>query len=154
MGPPFAVAPVQVYGDFMDLHPDLKSAVDAGVHGHLVTLNPDGTPQVTLVWVGRDGDELLVAHLGAGRKMSNIERDPRVAVSVEVAGTNPIGLHNYAVLHGAARVTEGGAPELLQELASRFLGEGVKFPPMDNPPAGRIVHIAVQRVTGTGPWVS
>jgi PPOX class probable F420-dependent enzyme len=138
----------------MELHADLKAAVDAGVHGHLVTLNPDGSPQVTLVWLGRDGDELLVAHLGAGQKMRNIERDPRVAVSVDLPGANAIGLDNYAVLHGTATLTDGGAPELLQQLAPRFLGEGVKFPPMDEPPAGRIVHISVERVTGTGPWVS
>jgi PPOX class probable F420-dependent enzyme len=138
----------------MELHPDLKSAVDAGVHGHLVTINPDGSPQVTLIWVGRDGDELLVAHLGAGQKMRNIERDPRIALSLDLPGSNAMGLDNYAVLHGTATITDGGAPELLQQLAPRFLGEGVKFPPMDEPPSGRIVHITVQRVTGTGPWVS
>jgi PPOX class probable F420-dependent enzyme len=138
----------------MDLHPELAAAIDTGVHGHLVTINPDGTPQVTMIWVGRDGDELLVAHLGAGQKMRNVERDPRIALSFEVAGTNAIGLDNYAVIHGRARITEGGAAQLLQELAPRFLGAGVKFPPMDDPPPGRIVHITVERVTGTGPWVT
>ena len=137
----------------MELHPGLRSATDAGVHGHLVTLNRDGSPQVTVIWVGRDGDELLVAHLGSGQKMRNIERDSRVTVSFELPGTSGPGLQNYAVLHGHARITEGGAPELLQALAPRFLGEGVRFPPMDDPPAGRIVHIAVDRVTGNGPWV-
>ena len=137
----------------MALHPDLAAAVDAGVHGHLVTINPDGSPQVTVIWVGRDGDELLVAHLGSGQKIRNIERDARVVLSFELPGTSGPGLQNYAVLHGTARITDGGAPELLQELAPRFLGEGVKFPPMDNPPPGRVVHIAVERVGGNGPWV-
>jgi PPOX class probable F420-dependent enzyme len=137
----------------MELHPELQSIIDAGTHGHLVTLNSDGSPQVTVVWLGRDGDEVLVAHMGQGQKMRNITRDPRVTVSFEAPGANPIGLDNYAVLHGTARITEGGAPELLQELAAKFLGPGVKFPPMDNPPAGRIVRISVGRVTGTGPWV-
>ena len=137
----------------MALHPDLAAAVDAGVHGHLVTINPDGSPQVTVIWVGRDGDELLVAHLGSGQKIRNIERDARVVLSFELPGTSGPGLQNYAVLHGTAHITEGGAPELLQALAPRFLGEGVKFPPMDNPPPGRVVHIAVERVGGNGPWV-
>lgn len=136
----------------MQLHDDLKAAIDRGVHAHWVTLNPDGSPQVTVIWLGRDGDELLVAHLGSGQKMRNVARDPRVTVSFELPGHNPIGLANYAVLHGTARLTDGGAPELLQALAPRFLGEGVKFPPMDDPPAGRIMHITVHRVTGTGPW--
>ena len=136
----------------MELHPELRSAIDAGVHGHLVTLNRDGSPQVTVIWVGRDGDELLVAHLGSGQKMRNVERDPRVTVSFEMEGTSGPGLRNYAVLHGKARITEGGAPQLLQALAPRFLGEGVKSPPMDNPPAGRVLRITVDRVTGNGPW--
>lgn len=136
----------------MELHDELKQAIDRGVHAHLVTLNPDGSPQVTVIWLGRDGDELLVAHLGSGQKVCNVRRDPRVTVSFEVPGHNSIGLANYAVLHGTARLTDGGAPELLQALAPRFLGEGVKFPPMDDPPPGRIMHITVQRVTGTGPW--
>ena len=138
----------------MELHPELRSAIDAGVHGHLVTLNRDGSPQVTVIWVGREGDELLVAHLGSGQKMRNVERDPRVTVSFELEGTSGPGLRNYAVLHGKARITEGGAPQLLQALAPRFLGAGVKFPPMDSPPPGRIMHITVERVTGNGPWVS
>jgi PPOX class probable F420-dependent enzyme len=137
----------------MELHPELRSIIDDGVHGHLVTLNADGSPQVTVVWLGRDGDEVLVAHMGQGQKMRNMDRDPRVTVSFEAPGANGIGLENYAVLHGTARITDGGAPELLQALAPKFLGPGVKFPPMDNPPAGRIARITVHRVTGSGPWV-
>jgi len=105
-----------------------------------------------MIWLGRDGDDLLIAHLGAGQKIRNLERDGRVAVSVELAGTAGPGLLRYAVLHGTAAVSEGGAPQLLQELAPRFLGAGIKFPPMDDPPPGRIVRISVERVTGNGPW--
>ncbi len=138
----------------MELHRELREAIDAGVHGHLVTIDPDGRPQVSMIWAGRDGDEIVVAHLGAGRKMRNIERDPRVAISFQLPGTAGPGLARYAVLHGTARITEGGGPELLQQLAPRFLGPGVRFPPMDDPPPGRVVHISVERVTGAGPWVS
>lgn len=136
----------------MKLHEELKAVIDRGVHAHLVTINGDGSAQVTVVWLARDGDEVLVAHLGDGKKMRNIERDPRVVVSFTVDGSNAMGLHNYAVLHGHARLTDGGAPELLKSIAPRFLGEGVKFPPMDNPPPGRIMHITVERVVGVGPW--
>lgn len=138
----------------MELHQSLKDAIDAGVHGHLATINPDGSPQVTVIWLGRDGDELLVAHLGAGQKMRNLVRDPRCTVSFELDGVSGPGLKNYAVLHATAVVTPGGAPELLQELAPRFMGDGVKFPPMDEPPPGRVARLTVHRVTGMGPWVS
>jgi PPOX class probable F420-dependent enzyme len=136
----------------MPLHPDLAAAIDAGTHGFLSTINPDGSAQVSMIWVGRDGDELQIAHLGAGQKIRNVQRDPRVTVSFTLPGATPIGLEHYAVIHGTARLTEGGAPELLQRLAPRFLGEGVRFPPMDNPPPGRILHITVDRVSGAGPW--
>jgi PPOX class probable F420-dependent enzyme len=136
----------------MELHPELAAAIDAGVHGHLVTIGRDGRPQVSVIWLGRDGDELVVAHLGAGQKIRNIEHDDRVAVSIEVPGTTPTGLQPWAVFHGRARLTDGGGPELLQALAPRFLGAGVRFPPMDDPPPGHVIHVTVERVTGAGPW--
>jgi PPOX class probable F420-dependent enzyme len=119
---------------------------------NLVTLEPDGRPQVSIVWVGLDGEELVAAHLPEHRKVRNIRRDPRVALSIEAGTRNEIGLDEYIVIHGSARITEGGAPELLQRLARVYLGPDVKFPPMDNPPPGYITHIAVERVGGVGPW--
>jgi PPOX class probable F420-dependent enzyme len=120
---------------------------------HLVTVNPDGSPQVSIVWVGLDGDEIVLGHLGEGQKMRNIRRDPRVALSVEGTEVQPPGLHQYLVVYGTARITEGGGPELLQELAHVYLGPDVTFPPGEDPPPGRIVHIRVDRIAGVGPWV-
>jgi PPOX class probable F420-dependent enzyme len=119
---------------------------------HLATINPDGSPQVSIVWVGLDADEIVFAHLGAGQKMKNLARDPRVALSIEGTEIEPPGLQQYLLVHGRARITEGGGPELLQELAHAYLGPDVKFPAFDNPPPGRVVHIAVDRIGGVGPW--
>ena len=133
--------------------PDSARAVLEGpALAHLVTLEPDGRPQVSIVWVGLDGEELVAAHLPEHRKVRNIRRDPRVALSIEAGTRNEIGLNEYIVIHGSARITEGGAPELLQRLARVYLGPDVKFPPMDNPPPGYITHIAVERVGGVVPW--
>ena len=118
----------------------------------LVTLEPDGRPQISIVWIGLDGDELVAAHLPEHRKIRNIRRDPRVALSVEAGTHNEMGLAEYVVIHGRARVTEGGAAELLQELARTYLGPDVKFPPVDDPPPGYITHITVERIGGVGPW--
>src|SRR5438105_15851569 len=96
---------------------------------HLVTLEPDGRPQVSIVWVGLDGDEIVAAHLPEHRKVRNIRRDPRVALSVEAGTRNKLGLDEYIVIHGKARITEGGGPMLLQQLARVYLGPEVKFPP-------------------------
>jgi PPOX class probable F420-dependent enzyme len=133
--------------------PDSARAVlDSPALAHLVTLNPDGSPQVTVVWVGLDGDEIVAAHLPEHRKVRNIRHDSRVALSVETDTRNAIGLVEYLVVYGTARITEGGAAELLQQLAHTYLGPEVRFPPVDNPPPGYITHILVDRVAGVGPW--
>ncbi len=132
---------------------DLRELIESGPLAHLVTLNADGGPQVTVVWVGIDGDEIVSAHLFRHRKVRNILRDPRVAISLEAPGMNEIGMQDYAVLYGQARITEGGAPELLQRLAYTYVGPGVKFPPMSDPPPGFITRIRVERIAGQGPWV-
>jgi hypothetical protein len=62
------------------------------------------------------------------------------------------GLLEYLVVQGRASIEEGGAAELLQEMARVYLGPDVKFPPMDDPPPGVRIRIAVERVGGIGPW--
>jgi PPOX class probable F420-dependent enzyme len=97
----------------MDLPLDsVRELIESGPLAHLVTLNVDGSPQVTIVWIGIAGDEVVSGHLFRHRKVENILRDPRVALSLEAPGANAIGMRNYAVIYGQARITEGGAPEL------------------------------------------
>lgn len=129
-----------------------REVIAGGALGHLVTINADGSPQVAVVWVGLAGDELVSGHLdGRQRKLANLRRDPRVSVSFEGSGSSH-GMRHYLVVHGTARITEGGAPELLHRLAQTYIGPGTKFPPMPDPPPGFITHIRPTRVTGTGPW--
>jgi hypothetical protein len=61
-------------------------------------------------------------------------------------------MQNYLVVEGTARVTEGGAPALLHDLAQRYIGPGTTFPPMPDPPDGFVIRIAPTRVRGMGPW--
>jgi PPOX class probable F420-dependent enzyme len=129
-----------------------RELIESGALGHLVTLNEDGGPHVTCVWIGIEDDELVAAHLRRQQKIRNIERDPRVAVTFEGTRLHPPGLKEYLVVHGRARVTEGGAPELLQRLAHVYLGPDVKFPPMPDPPPGFITRISVERIGGIGVW--
>jgi PPOX class probable F420-dependent enzyme len=131
-----------------------RLVIESAALAHLVTLNRDGSPQVTCVWVGLDGDEIVCGHLPRHRKVENIERDPRVALSIEAEGSNELGLKHYLIVYGRARITQGGAAELLQRLAETYLGPGVKFPPVPDPPPGYITHIAVDRLAGVGPWAS
>jgi hypothetical protein len=93
--------------------------------GHVVTLDADGTPFVTLAWVG-----------------------------LETGNRNALGLNEYLVLDGSARVTEGGAPEPLQHLAHTYLGPDVVFPAMPDPPSGFVTRMTVERIRGIGPWAA
>ncbi|MDP8977665.1 MAG: PPOX class F420-dependent oxidoreductase [Actinomycetota bacterium] len=129
-----------------------RAVVESDALGHLVTVNPDGSPQVSCVWVGLDGDELVFGSIGPRQKIHNIRRDPRVVVSLETDQANEMGLRQYLVVHGSARVEDGGAPDLLQRLARIYLGPTVRFPPMDDPPAGHVIRITPERVSGVGPW--
>jgi PPOX class probable F420-dependent enzyme len=119
---------------------------------HLVTIARDGSPQVSCIWVGLDGDDIVSAHLRDQQKLRNVRRDPRVALSLEGTVVQPPGLKQYLVVHGRARIEEGGAAELLQELAHVYLGPDVRFPPMDDPPRGYTMRITPERLGGIGPW--
>jgi PPOX class probable F420-dependent enzyme len=133
---------------------EARALLESDALAHLVTVNDDGSPQVSCVWVGLEDEEIVFASLGPRRKLDNIRRDPRVTLSVEGTNMSGIGLKEYLVLYGQARIVEGGGPELLQRLAHVYLGPEVKFPPMDDPPPGVVVHIAVERLGGVGPWAA
>ena len=123
----------------------------------LVTVNRDGSPQISLVWMvvrstAGGKDELVTAHLQEHLKVRNIRRDPRVAVTI--ASTDRSGPQTpYLSIKGTARVVEGGAPELLDEIATTIFGPGTGFPP-PGAPDGYLTHITIEKVGGVGPWAS
>jgi len=136
----------------MELPDSARALIESGALAHLVTLNRDGSAQVSCVWVGLDEGELVSGHLGDRQKLRNVRRDPRVVLSLEGTEIQPPGLKQYLIVHGRARLVDGGAPELLQELAHTYLGPDVRFPPMDNPPPGQVMRITIERIGGVGPW--
>ena len=119
---------------------------------HVTTIDPDGRPQTTLAWVGLEGDEVVFATLPDQRKLRNLRQDPRITISIQTDRVTPYGLHEYLVIYGTARVTNGGGPEVLQRLARTYLGPDVTFPPMPDPPPGFVTRVTVERLGGVGPW--
>lgn len=138
----------------ISLPPAARELLETEAVAHVVTLNEDGSPQVTAAWVGLEGDQIVLATLPDQRKLRNLRRDPRVALSVESSTVNAWGLREYLVVYGTARVTEGGAGEMLQDLAHTYLGPDVVFPNMPDPPPGFVTRITPERIGGVGPWVS
>ncbi len=141
----------------MRLNDAARDLIGQGADATLVTLNPDGSPQVTLVWVALqstpDGDELVTAHLAEHKKVRNVRRDPRVAVTVLSSGGMGQAMRPYLAINGTARIVEGGAPELLADLAQTMTTPGTPIPPKDAP-AGYLTRIRIDKVGGMGPWVA
>jgi PPOX class probable F420-dependent enzyme len=139
----------------MKLNDHARSLIGSGADATLVTLNSDGSPQVSVIWVALqttpDGDDELVgAHLADHQKLRNIRRDGRVALTV-LSPDRSAPMTPYLSVKGTARVEEGGAPELLAELAKTMIGLDAHFPPPDAPP-GYLTRVRIEKVGGLGPW--
>lgn len=136
----------------MRLPEEARALLESDAVAHVVTIDDDGRPQVTLAWVGLDGDEIVLATMPDQRKLRNLRRDARIALSVQSTTRNAWGLLEYLVVYGMARVTEGGAAEMLQRLAHTYLGPDVVFPNVPDPPPGFVTRITPERLGGVGPW--
>lgn len=123
----------------------------------VVTLDPDGSPQASLVWAQRDGDQLLIGVEEKHRKTRNLRRDPRVTLVVQDDRRSERGLTQYLVVRGTADLEGPGIPQeykaLMDRQSQRYVGKD-EFPYGDGEFAQAvIVRVTVDRVTGEGPWV-
>ena len=135
----------------MEIPQSVRDLLATGPLGHLVTLDADGTPHITLLWAGFDGDDLVFATFPDQHKLESIRRDPRVVISFQANENTAETLHPYAVISGRGRVTEGGALEWMDHLAQYYIGPGQQFPMRDVSP-GFVTRVTVERIYGVGPW--
>jgi PPOX class probable F420-dependent enzyme len=133
------------------LTPGARAFLAQGMFAHIVTLNADGSPHVSIAWAGVDGDGIVWATFSDQRKIANLRRDPRIALSFLAHESGGELLHPYLVVEGRAAVTEGGAMAVMDHLAPTYLGEGAVFP-LRNMPAGLTIRVEVERVYGQGAW--
>ncbi len=130
---------------------EVRALVEAGPLVHLSTVDPDGAPQVSVIWIGLDGDDLVSGHMGRYRKIRNIERDPRVVLSFTAPRDPTAFLNPYAVIHARATVEPSDeAWDLLDRLTKLYMSPADDFPAPRGP--GFIVRYEVERVGGVGPW--
>ncbi|MDX3853753.1 PPOX class F420-dependent oxidoreductase [Streptomyces sp. AK02-01A] len=101
------------------LSDQLKQLLDGPVFVNIATIQPDGSPQVSPVWVKRDGDELLISTTVGRRKEQNLRRDPRVTVVVQPVDAP----YTYAEIRGSATLTTEGGQELIDELSLKYMGK-------------------------------
>ena len=136
------------------LHPELRALIESGPLAHVVTISPDGAPHVTVVWIALDGDDVLTAHMGLYRKLRNVQRDPRIAISMQAPRRPGEFMTQYAVLYGTATVQNGGGAELLKRLGRVYVSPEFDFPLRPDAGDGYLLRTRVDRVTGHGPWVA
>ncbi|MDH6121416.1 PPOX class probable F420-dependent enzyme [Kitasatospora sp. GAS204A] len=113
----------------------------------LATVNPDGSPQTSVVWVGRDGDDLLLSSAAGRRKVTNVERDARVSLTV-YDRADPL---RYLEVRGTATVAEDLGRKLAVALAEQYEGPGAGEEYLELPPevVRVVVRITPQRLVGT-----
>ncbi|WP_127505799.1 PPOX class F420-dependent oxidoreductase [Actinoplanes solisilvae] len=129
---------------------ELVDLIETGPLAHLTTLNADGSPQVSIIWIGLDGDDVVSGHLPRNVKIRNMERDPRVVLSFEAPRRPGVFLAEHAVLRALATVDPSDqAWDLLNRLSLVYVGSPFPAPRA----SGYIVRYQVQRIGGVGPWV-
>ena len=132
---------------------ELRDLVASGPMAHLSTINPDGSPQVTVIWLGLDGHDLVSGHMSRQRKLRNIERDPRVVLSFDAPRVPGVFLNQYAMVRARAAIEPGEAAwELLNRLAKVYMSPDAEFPAPRA--SGFILRYSVERIGGVGPWAS
>ena len=130
---------------------ELRDLIESGPLAHLSTINRDGSPQVSVVWIGLDGDDLVSGHMAWYVKLRNIDRDPRVVLSFQAPRDHSAFLNPYAVLRARATVEPSDqAWDLLDRLTKVYMSPDTEFPAPRGP--GYIVRYSVERIGGVGPW--
>src|SRR5215510_5789460 len=128
-----------------------KKVLQDKAYGHVMTFGANGRPQVTMVWMDADGDEVLFNTAEGRKKPQNLRRDPRVVISVQDRNDPQA----YMVVHGTATLTEAGADAHIDKLATRFLG-GHKYPYRQPGEKRLLVRVKVDRLGGFAhnmrPW--
>lgn len=125
----------------------LKSLLDTPVFIVVGTVQPDGSPQMSPVWVKRDGDDVLISTTVDRRKEKNLKRDPRVTVVV----VDPENPYEYAEIRGTAELTTEGGRALIDELSLKYTGKKyAEFNPASADDAERVVvRISPRKVVGS-----
>jgi PPOX class probable F420-dependent enzyme len=132
---------------------ELRDLIESGPLAHLSTISADGSPQVSVIWIGLDGDNLVSGHMSWYAKLRNIERDPRVVLSFDAPRAPGVFLNPYAVLRAQATVQPSDDTwNLLNRLTKVYVSPDAEFPAPKGP--GYVVRYSVERIGGVGPWAS
>lgn len=120
---------------------------------HVWTSNPDGTPQVSVVWVVVQRDEIVFGCDAMSQKARNLRRDPSVVLSIEDDVRNAQGFQRHLIIRGKATLEGGPNPTLMDQLAAKYTGLSQHPLALRTSPTSTLVRVAIERISGVGPWV-
>jgi PPOX class probable F420-dependent enzyme len=106
-------------GDMTELPELARALFDAPHHATVATIDPDGRPQLSVVWAKTDGDDVLFSTIRGRKKFANLTRDPRATILIYPAD-NP---YFYAEVRGTVSITDDPSADLINELALKYTGE-------------------------------
>jgi len=111
-----------------------QELIDGPNFATVVTIQPDGAPQASVVWIKRDGDDVLYSTVKHRRKFRNLLADPRTSLVIYEAA-NP---YEYLEIRGTATITDDPDAELIEELSQKYTGE-----PFQDAPGNQRVIVRV-----------
>jgi PPOX class probable F420-dependent enzyme len=120
---------------------------------HVWTNNADGSPQVSVVWIVAQGDEILFGTDANSEKAKNLRRDNRIILSIEDVERNERGYQRHLVIRGRAVLVPGPDPELMDRLAAKYTSLRRHPLALRDSPTSVVVQITVDRMSGVGPWI-
>lgn len=121
---------------------------------HVWTQNADGSPQVSVVWVIAQDDEILFATSADTEKAKNLMRDPNIILSIEDTERSARGFQRHLVVRGVVELEEGPNPALMDRLAMKYMGLSRHPLAMRDAATTMVARIKVSRISGEGPWVT
>lgn len=121
---------------------------------HVWTRNPDGSPQVSVVWILARGDEIVFGTDAASRKARNLALDDQVVLSIEDTERNARGFQRHLLIRGRARVVPGPDPALMDALAMKYLGLSRHPLAQRDAATSVVVRVSIDRISGEGPWIA
>ena len=120
---------------------------------HVWTENRDGSPQVSVVWVVVRDDEIVFGCDRSCQKAINLRRNPSIVLSIEDEVRNEQGFQRHLVIRGTATIEDAPDPALMDRLAQKYIGLDRHPLAMRDAPSSVVVRVAIDRISGVGPWV-
>lgn len=131
----------------------IQAVLGSDAVAHVWTTNRDGSPQVSVVWVIAQGDEIMFGTDASSQKAKNLARDPKVILSIEDTERNERGFQRHLVIRGTAALEHRSDPAFMDTLAMKYTGLQRHPLALRDSPTAVVVRVSIDRISGVGPWL-